>query len=174
MRPHRRTPLAPICFVGILLAGTTLADDDMHKKDAMPGAMGQQPASTPAAPHAPAAHPTDPKSPASQNAPATPDAMATHMEEMAAMMRERGQAMEAMGRQMQEGSMQMHQQAMAMKAGDASAHKDMDMPATMQHMQQMKEDMGHCEMQMQKVDATMQKMDSSMGGGMAKKKMGHM
>jgi hypothetical protein len=68
----------------------------------------------------------------------------------------------------------MHQQAMAMKAGDASAHKDMDMPATMQHMQQMKEDMEHCEMQMQKVDATMQKMDSSMGGGMAKKKMGHM
>ena len=38
------------------------------------------------------------------------------------------------------------------------------MPATMQHMQQMKEDMEHCEMQMQKVDATMQKMDSSMGG----------
>ena len=161
MKQHYRRPsLVMVCILGVALAGAALADDDMHKKDAMPGAMGQQPASTPAAPHAPAAHPTDPKSPASQNAPATPDAMATHME--------------AMGRQMQEGSMQMHQQAMAMKAGDASAHKDMDMPATMQHMQQMKEDMEHCEMQMQKVDATMQKMDSSMGGGMAKKKMGHM
>lgn len=168
MRPHRRTPLAPICFVGILLAGTTLADDDMHNKNAMPSPIGQQPTSTPSA------HATDPKSSASQNTLATPDAMATHMEEMAAMMRQKGQAMEAMGRQMQEGSMQMHQQAMAMKTGDASAHQGMDMSATMQHMQQMNEDMKHCEMQMQRVDATMQKMDSSMGGGMAKKKMGHM
>src|SRR3546814_19395280 len=78
----------------------------MHKKDAMPGAMGQQPASTPAAPHAPAAHPTDPKSPASQNAPATPDAMAPHMAEMAVMLREQGQALSALGRQMQAGSLQ--------------------------------------------------------------------
>ena len=49
MRPHRRTPLAPICFVGILLAGTTLADDDMHNKNAMPSPIGQQPTSTPSA-----------------------------------------------------------------------------------------------------------------------------
>lgn len=84
MRPHRRTPLAPICFVGILLAGTTLADDDMHNKNAMPSPIGQQPTSTPSA------HATDPKSSAPQNTLATPDAMATHMEEMAAMMRQKG------------------------------------------------------------------------------------
>ena len=97
MKQHYRRPsLVMVCILGVALAGAALADDDMHKKDAMPGAMGQQPASTPAAPHAPAAHPTDPKSPASQNAPATPDAMATHREEMAAMMQRGAQGVKTL------------------------------------------------------------------------------
>lgn len=171
MKQHyRRSSLVMVCILGAALAGAVLAEDDMEM-DGQSGAMAQQPAnaSTPAAPHAP-----DPMPHASQYAPVSPDAMTVHMEEMAAMMLERGRAMEVMGRQMQDGSMQMHQQAMLMKAGDASAQNDMDMSATMQHMQQMKEDMERCEMQMNKVDATMQSMGSSMGGGMAKMKMGHM
>jgi hypothetical protein len=61
-----------------------------------------------------------------------------------------------------------------MKAGDASAHEGMDMPAMMQHMEQMKDDMKHCEKQMKQVDSTMQEMDSSMGDGMEGEKMDHM
>ena len=50
MKQHYRRPsLVMVCILGVALAGAALADDDMHKKDAMPGAMGQQPASTPAA-----------------------------------------------------------------------------------------------------------------------------
>ena len=175
MRHYRRPSLVIVCLLGGMLAGSALADDDKHKHG-QSGAMGQSPASmsAPAAPHPPAAHAPGPQSPASPNSPATPDVMASHMEEMATMMRERGKAMEAMGHQMQEGSTQMHQQAMSMKAGDTSTHNDMDMSAAMQHMEQMKKDMENCERQMQQVDSTMQKMDSSMGGGMAKKKMGHM
>ena len=49
MKQHYRRPsLVMVCILGVALAGAALADDDMHKKDAMPGAMGQQPASTPA------------------------------------------------------------------------------------------------------------------------------
>ena len=139
MRPHRRTPLAQFASWEYSLGRRSLMTTCTTRTPCL--AHGQQPTSTPSA-HAYRSE--------------------VLCSEYACNARCHGHAhggdgshdapkqVEAMGRQMQEGSMQMHQQAMAMKTGDASAHQGHG-HATMQHMQQMNEDMKHCEMQMQRL-----------------------
>ena len=151
------TSIRFVCFAAVALAGGVSAEDDMP----------MQPAPAPA--HAAPAHPDDGMGATHVAAPA-PDAMAVHLDEMATQLRTSGEAMAAMGRRMMEQSGRMHQRAMALRSGEAAAGDDMDALAAMQHLERMKHDLQHWEMQSQQVDSTMQMMDSSMGGMPGQKK----
>ena len=122
MKQHYRRRHSLVC-IWVSLAGAALADMTC-KKDAMPGAMGSSPppSGTRSAAHLPI------RVPASQNAPAT--LMWPHME-MATMMRERGKPWSHgptdAGRQHADAS------AGHGDEGWRCLHKDMDIPATIQH-----------------------------------------
>ena len=151
--------------LALALPGAAIGEDDMMMPQAAP--MQQPPPAAPAQSHS---HPGMATMPAPATGQPTTATMADHLQEMADQLRQTADTMAAMEKKMREQSAEMHRRSMSLKSGHATAADDMDALAAMQHLERMKHDLQHWEMQNQQIDSSMQMMDSSMSGSQGQKK----